>query len=114
MRIEKILVTHVVDGQPKEVELPLAPTPLAKLVDLKENFLLGTSSVDGMTPESARSLIEAVFHGVRRAGGAVTLEWLLENIDSESETGVFAAFMRVNGFKLKDPDTGEAKAGAAS
>jgi len=109
--MDTIKIRGVVDGQLQDVELPILPTPLAKLVAVREHFLKGLD-----TEEGVNALTSALFHGIRRAGGQVSEEWLQQNIDAGSQDEIVAVFVRVNGLRLvpKEPAAGEAQAGAAS
>jgi hypothetical protein len=75
--METITITGMLDGQLKELTLPILPTPLAKLVSVKDHFLEGIDTEAGIN-----ALTTALFHGIRRAGGQVSLEWIQENVDA--------------------------------
>ena len=90
------------------VSLPLRPTPLAKLMRAMPIIAKGLDSEEGV-----EAMTEALFHGIRRAKGEITLEWLRENIDFHNSAEVFTTFVEVNGLKPKAA-AGEAQAGPAS
>jgi len=94
----------------ESIDLPLRPTPLAKLVKAKAMFTDSHSE----TEESVDALAEALYHGIRRAKGDVTLDWLKENIDIHNFDYLLETFIRVNGLVPKADAVGEAGAGAAS
>ncbi len=91
------------------VSLPLRPTPLAKLMRAMPIIAKGLDSEEGV-----EAMTEALFHGIRRAKGEITLEWLRENIDFHNSAEVFTTFVEVNGLKPKAASVGEAVAGPAS
>ena len=95
----------VIDG----ITLPIRPTPLAKLMRAMPLFAKGLDSEEGV-----EALTEALFHGIRRAKGEVTLEWLRDNIDFHNSAEVFTKFVEVNGLKPKAANVGEVPAGQAS
>src|SRR5512139_3867529 len=99
-----------------EREFPIRATPLAKLGPLfpaLSKLDVTGESADGMA-EAARALGEVVFHGIRRAGGDVTQEFVHENIDFTNLGAVFQVVAKVNGLVPKDAGQGEAGAGTAS
>jgi hypothetical protein len=92
------------------ITLPLRATPLARLVKCKEVFTSGIGTESG-----ADAFAEALFWGIRRAGGEVTLDWLKLNIDVHNRDDLFAAFVRVNTPQGMSVDTpGEGVAGSQS
>lgn len=94
------------------IVLPLRATPLAKLVRARPMLDKGAETEEGVT-----ALAEALFHGIRRAKGDVTLDWLIENIDVHNAPEVFAKFAEVNGMTEKVAEAtmvGEAQAGQTS
>lgn len=103
--------TVILDGKP----FPIRPTPLAKLGPIIPAIsrLDATGQTSDGTAEAANALAEAVFHGIRRAGGEVSQEFVSDNIDMLNFREVFQVFAKVNGL-LKDSGVGEAEAGAAS
>ncbi|MEP7312549.1 MAG: hypothetical protein ABI859_08195 [Pseudomonadota bacterium] len=91
------------------ITFPIRATPLAKLVGARAIFAQGMD-----TEASVDALSEALYHGIRRAGGDIKLEWLKENIDFHNQDAVFAKFIEVNGLKPKADGSGEAPAGQTS
>lgn len=95
---------------------PIRATPLAKLGPLFP--LLQHLDVQGATGEqmqlAAIALGEAVYHGIRRAGGEVTQDFVHDNIDMTNLADIFKIFAKVNGLVQREPASGEAQAGAAS
>ena len=89
-----------------DLELQLAPTPLARLAKASA-FLGGTGSDEA----GVEGLCEAIFWGLRRAKCEVTLEWVIENVDALNQGAGIEAFLEVNGLKAKEPGVGEAQAG---
>jgi hypothetical protein len=81
--------------------LKIGPTPVIHLAEVERHFAGKTIK----TREGIAALIEACFYGIRRtrkecqAAGAITLEWLQENVDVESSAALFEAFGAVNLFK---------------
>jgi hypothetical protein len=94
------------------ITFKIAPTPIAKMANAQGIIAgAGTGTEEGM-----RALIEAIFWGARRArgecekSGAITLDWLQENIDSHNAKDIFDVFRELN--SLQTPK-GEAPAGEA-
>ncbi|MEO8313253.1 MAG: hypothetical protein ABI645_00530 [Pseudomonadota bacterium] len=92
------MTTVTIEG----IEFPIKPTPAAKMVGALPLML------DGLTTEaSVNALASALFCGIRRAGGEVTLEWLQDNLDVANIPAIFEVFCRVN-----SPEVSKAVAGA--
>jgi hypothetical protein len=88
-------------------DLPIRATPLAKLTPVFAKLAaLDPSRMLIEKPEdmagAALALGDAVFHGIRRAGGEVTQEWVHENIDLLNLEAVFTVFATVNGIGPKE------------
>lgn len=93
------------------IDLPIKPTPLVKMAKMMPVL----QRDDIFSEEAVTALAECVFHGIRRAGGEVTQEFVSDNIDMTNITEVFGRFFKVNGMTRKDAGgaAGEAGAGAA-
>ena len=100
------------------ITFEVAPTPVAKLTKAQAVF-----SANAMATEAGiEAMIEALFWGIKRArgvcekSGAITLEWLKENIDAHNIGEVFKVFADVNMMKQRSADepSGEAPAASAS
>lgn len=94
--------TLTLDG----IDLPIRPTPLVELTKVIPGLGQGIN-----TPEGADALAIGVFHGIRRAKGEVTLDFVRSAIDMSNAFAVFEVFCRVNGLDQKATSTGEAAAG---
>lgn len=98
------------DGEGKVVTFKLAPTPLVHLSEHISKFEAGFEG-----SKSIEALIECVFHGAKRAKAAITLEWLLANVDMNNLDIVLKVFMDVNGLVPKaSKSAGEAPAAVAT
>lgn len=91
------------------VQLKVAPTPLGKMARAQQIF-----ATHGMESEAGtEAMIEALFWGIRRArkehepSGAITLEWLQENVDAKNAKAVFAVFRDVNLLVATEAGQGE-------
>lgn len=97
------------------ITFKVAPTPLAKLA--KTQAVFGANAME--SPEGVEAMVEALFWGIRRArkeceaSGGITLEWLLENIDSRNAKDVFELFRDVNTLVAPGAGQGEAPASAS-
>ncbi len=97
----------------------LKPTPIAKMLRLLP-LLAATPTVGGMPivdEPMAIALGEAIFHGIRRAGGKgreITQDWVHDNIDATNIEAIMEVFTAVNVLERKASNSGEAQAGAAS
>lgn len=96
---------NVVSVTVEGITFKVAPTPLAKMAQAKAalgGLVAGEWNEDTMT-----ALVTAVFWGAKRAGEALTLDWLLMNVDLTNYTQLFEAFVSVN--ELKGKPAGEAE-----
>lgn len=93
------------------VDFVVAPTPISKLAKARLLFgdLAGRESEEGVD-----ALIEAVFWGAKRAGSAITLDWLKMNVDAHNILEVQGVFIALNVPKgaASEPAAGEAQAAA--
>ena len=81
--------TVIIDG----VTLPIRPTPAAKIWPA-----LPVLQKDPTTwgADDWAIVQEAVFWGIRRAGGEITMEWLAMNLDLGSFGPVLKVFGEIN------------------
>jgi hypothetical protein len=102
------------------IALKIAPTPVVHMADV-ERLLKDKQLI--VTKEGRDAMIEACFYGIRRtkkdcpAAGAITLEWLRENIDADNVTELIEIFKVLNFVVPQaagEPPPGEAQAGAES
>lgn len=98
---------------------PIKPTPIAKMLKLLP--LIAGAQMSGGMPiadeATALALCEAIYHGIRRAGGpdvGITLDFVSDNIDATNIEAVMAVFVAVNDLEKKAAGQGEVGAGAAS
>lgn len=93
--------------------LLIGPTPVVHLADVERHNHEKTAN----TGPGREAMIAACFHGIRRTrkdcpeAGAITLEWLRENVDIETVGELFSAFADVN---LPAPKPGEPVPGEAT
>lgn len=73
------------------IEFPLKPTPLIELTELMPGLSKGIN-----TPAGSRALADALFHGIRRAKGEVSLEWVRQSIDMHNAPELFRVLCEVN------------------
>jgi hypothetical protein len=96
------------------IEFPLKPTPLIELTELMPGLSKGIN-----TPEGSRALADALYHGIRRAKGDITIEWIRQAVDMHNANDLFRALCELN--KLtptavteEGTASGEGEAGATS
>jgi len=101
------------------ITFKIAPTPIFKMANAQG--AIAKTGID--SEEGLKALIGAIFWGARRArkeceaSGAITLEWLEENIDAHNAKEIFEVFGELNGMKAVDAAAaaaGEALPGSPS
>jgi|GEM_PF-3362883 len=99
------MTTITIDG----MEFPIRPTPAPKIWPA-----LGALQRDPATwsAEDWDRVTEAMFWGIRRAGGEITLEWLRTNLDIRNLVPSLKSFAEANSLETEGSGAGEA-AGAA-
>jgi hypothetical protein len=97
--------TITIDGR----EFPIKPTPIAKLVKARALFESGTQ-----TEEGVNALLEALYWGIKRAGGEIELAWLKDNADSTNFDGILATWVAVNQVKRREAGAPGEATGPAS
>ena len=90
--------------------LPIRPTPLKQLWPALAAL---TRASDTWTDADWDAIHAAIFYGIRRAGGEVTLEWVAMNIDLHS-FGVLKAFAELNTLETAKPGTAAGEAEGAA
>lgn len=91
---------QTVDIKIEHLDLKLARTPVVHLAEVERHLVAKTAN----TADGRQAVVTAMFWGIRRAraerkeSGAITLEWLTENIDGENGPALFRQFFELNGF----------------